>query len=166
MKTMQKVIAVCALFVLLCVVLYAAAQVTGPNQYAARIAEAQADLETARALQDQARALDTMARGMNRVSWMQALTLFVIVLGVLGLVAVFVAWRMQGSPVPPARAGRMLSGQAPVAGLPEGVQGMDPALVNQVIQLEMLRALRAMSAPQTARPQLPEDVYRQGHEGR
>lgn len=154
---MKRIIAGSVLVGLFLFVLYAASQVAGPNQYAARIAEAQADLETARALQDQARALDTMARGMNRVSWMQALTLFVIVLGVLGLVIVFIAWRMQGSPVPPARPGRMLSGQAPVAGLPEGVQGMDPALVNQFIQLEMLRAIRSMSVPQ-----LPEDVRRKG----
>lgn len=158
---MKKILPLGLLVGLLVIGLAYVLSLSGPNEYAARIAEAQADLETARALQDQARALDTMARGMNRVSWMQALTLFVIVLGVIGLVAVFVAWRMQGSPVPPARPVRMVSGPAPIAGLPEGVQGMDPALVNQMITIEILKALRGMNAPQ-----LPADVRRDGHEGR
>ncbi len=171
MKTMQKVIAVGALFVLLCVVLYAAAQVSGPNQYAARIAEAQADLETARALRDQAQAIQTIAGGLNRVAFGQTVILIVLALAGVGLVGFVVYARFYLTPHPPlpnAERGRksMPLGQAPVAGLPDGLQGIDPALVNQFIQFEMLRAIRAMSAPQTARPQLPEDLHHKGHEGR
>lgn len=159
---MKRIITGSVLVGLFLFLLYAASQVAGPNQYAARIAEAQADLETARALQDQAQAIQTIAGGLNRVAFGQTVILLVLVLAGVALVGFVVYVRFSAhAPMPTMpKAGRVLPA-APVAGLPDGLQGVDPALVNQMITLEILKALRGMNAPQ-----LPEDVRRNGHEGR
>lgn len=121
---------------------------TGPNEYAARIAEAQADLETARALRDQAEAILVLGAGLGRVSLVQSLTLFLLVGLLVGLLGWGVYARIQaGKTAPSAKRPGALT-QVQPSGLPEGVQGLDPALVNQYIQLEMLRALREINTPQ------------------
>lgn len=123
-----------------------AISLTGPNEYAARIAEAQADLETARALRDQAEALQVLGAGLGRVSLVQSLTLFLLVGLLVGLLGWAVYARLYGKAAPSKRPAQLT--QVQPSGLPEGVQGLDPALVNQYIQLEMLRALRDMNTPQ------------------
>ncbi len=126
-----------------------AVSLTGPNEYAARIAEAQADLETARALRDQAEALQVLGAGLGRVSLVQSLTLFLLVGLLVGLLGWAVYARLQSGQ--PAKRPAPLT-QVQPSGLPEGVQGLDPALVNQYIQLEMLRALRSLNTPHLPEP--------------
>lgn len=119
---------------------------SGPNEYAARIAEAQADLETARALRDQAEAISVIGAGLGRVSFIQGLTLLLLAGGLVGLLGLYVYARLQNEKPGPARPAQL--GQVQQPGLPEGLQGLDPALLNQVITLEILKALRSMNTPQ------------------
>jgi len=156
MKKLTLLLWACIIVGALIVAIQLTLSLFGPNEYAARIAEAQADLETARALRDQAEAIQVIGAGLGRVSFVQSLTLFLLVGGFAGLVGWLVYLRLQNPKPGPARPAQL--GQVPQPGLPEGLQGLDPALLNQVITLEILKALRSMNAPQ-----LPVNVHHEGH---
>ena len=153
---MKKILPLGLLVGLLVIGLAYVLSLSGPNEYAARIAEAQADLETARALRDQAEAIQVIGTGLGRVSFIQGLTLLLLAGGLVGLVGLYVYTRIQAPKPGPVRPAQV--GQVTQPGLPEGLQGLDPTLLNQVITLEILKALRSMNAPQ-----LPVNVHHEGH---
>lgn len=144
---MKKILTFCALVFVLGLGLMGVSTFLGPNQYAARIAEAQADIETARAIQDQARALDHLGQQLGRVSMLQALALLFLVVGLVAGLGLLVYWRtMPGcTTVPKAIQADLKNWKPETPGLEAGT--LDPALLNQVIQIEMLRALRGMNTP-------------------
>lgn len=143
---MKKLIFIALIVTLLLLSLSEVYALTGPNEYAARIAEAQADIETARAIQDLSLAVNTQAKGLNRVSFMQALTLFLLAFAFCLFVAFVLYQRSRPTqPAPhPVQPAPLPTLETPPT-LTPGI--IDPQMVNNLLALKILEMLGQQQTP-------------------